>query len=90
MTSAWRRMPVGTCIGLAPNFWRRMAVIHPASIKTNHSSTHPSAPERFVALESAVGEIHAKLNAGRPLVPEVAVDADDGGVQSQPSTFRPE
>ena len=80
----------GYDIGLAPNFWRRMAVIHPGSIKTNHASTHPSSPERFVALESAVGEIRAKLNAGQPLVPEVAVDADDGGAQSQPSTFRPE
>ena len=68
----------------------RMAVIHPASIETNHSSTHPSTPERFVALESAVEEIRAKLNAGQPLVPEVAVDADGGGAQSQPSTFRPE
>ncbi len=80
----------GYDIGLAPNFWRRMAVIHPASIQTNHSSTHPSTPERFVALESAVGEIRDKLNASQPLVPEVAVDADGGGAQSQPSTFRPE
>ena len=54
----------GYDIGLAPNFWRRMAVIHPASIKTNHSSTHPSAPERFVALESAVGRFTP--NSRRP------------------------
>ncbi len=80
----------GYDVRLAPNLWRRMAVIYLASIQTNHSSTHPSAPERFVALESAVGEIRAKHDAGQPLVPEVAVDADGGGAQSQPSTFRPE
>ena len=78
----------GYDIGLAPNFWRRMAVIHPGSIQTNHSSTHPSAPERFVALESAVGEIRAKLAAGQPLAPEIAVDAD--GDETEPSSFRNE
>jgi predicted Zn-dependent protease len=80
----------GYDIGLAPNFWRRMAVIHPGSIKTNHSSTHPSAPERFVALEGAVGEIRAKLAAGKPLTPEVAVDTDDSGAETQPSSSRNE
>ncbi|MCZ6846760.1 MAG: hypothetical protein O7F69_12770 [Alphaproteobacteria bacterium] len=68
----------------------RMAVIHPASIQSNHSSTHPSTPERFIALESAVEEIRTKLAAGLPLVPEVAVDTDDGGADSRPSTFRQE
>jgi hypothetical protein len=77
-------------ISLAPNLWRRMAIIHPASIQTNHSSTHPSTPERFIALESAVKEIRAKLAAGLPLVPEVAVDTDGEGAESLPSTFRQE
>jgi predicted Zn-dependent protease len=77
-------------ISLAPNLWRRMAIIHPASIQTNHSSTHPSTPERFIALESAVKEIRAKLAAGLPLVPEVAVDTDGEGAEPRPSTFRQE
>ncbi len=51
-------------------FWRRMAVEHPGSIKTNFSATHPSTPQRFVALENTVKEIEEKRKAGLPLVPE--------------------
>ena len=55
----------------APNFWRRMGVMHPGSIRTNFSATHPSAPERFVALEQSVKEIRAKQAQGLPLVPDM-------------------
>ena len=51
-------------------FWRRMAVEHPASIKTNFSATHPSTPQRFIALENTIKEIEEKKKRGAPLVPE--------------------
>jgi predicted Zn-dependent protease len=51
----------------APNLWRRMAVLNPASI--DHSKSHPSAPERFVALEGGVKEIQEKKARKQPLRP---------------------
>src|SRR5262249_54146069 len=51
----------GIPISNAPNFWRRMAVAHPASIKTNHSASHPSTAQRMVALGETVKEIDAKI-----------------------------
>lgn len=53
----------------AANFWRRLAIEHPASIKQSFSSTHPSAPERFTAIEKAVQEIDEKRKRGEPLLP---------------------
>lgn len=53
----------------AADFWRRMAIQEPRAMQG--SLTHPSAPARFVALESARDEIKAKIADGRPLVPEM-------------------
>lgn len=53
----------------APNLWRRMAVINPGSI--DFSKSHPSAPERFVALEETVKEIDAKKARREPLRPNM-------------------
>ncbi|MFQ5444147.1 MAG: M48 family metalloprotease [Nitrospinales bacterium] len=55
----------------APNFWRRMAASFPESINTNHTASHPPTPERFLALEKAVKEIHQKIANGLPLRPEM-------------------
>jgi len=55
----------------APNFWRRMAAAHPASIKTNHAASHPSSAQRMVGLTATVKEIDAKMEAGIPLLPNV-------------------
>ena len=60
----------GYDIKIAPNFWRRMAVEHPGSIRENMMATHPSTPERAVALEQSIEEIEEKINDGRPLTPE--------------------
>lgn len=60
----------GYDIGDAANFWRRMASEHPGSIKKNFLATHPSAPERFVAIENTVREIEEKRQRGEPLLPE--------------------
>lgn len=45
------------------------AVEHPGSIKTNHTASHPSSPERFVAIEATEQEIYTKQAEGLPLVP---------------------
>ena len=48
-----------------------MAAAHPGSIKKReYGSTHPSSPERFIALEQAVAEINRKKAMNLPLRPE--------------------
>ncbi len=60
-------------IGKAPNFWRRMAAANPGSIQQRgFGASHPSTPERFLALEKIVEEIKAKQAAGKELVPQRA------------------
>jgi membrane-associated protease RseP (regulator of RpoE activity) len=54
----------------AAEFWRRMAVEHPGSIKKNFSASHPSSPERFIRLDETAKEIAAKRASGVPLVPD--------------------
>ena len=54
----------------AANVWRRMAIEHPGSIEKNFLATHPSTPERFVAIENIVAEIEAKQLLGKVLLPE--------------------
>lgn len=61
----------GLPIAEAPNFWRRMAVAHPANIRTNHSASHPSTAQRMLALAATVREIEAKVQAKAALVPNV-------------------
>lgn len=51
-------------------FWRRMAAEHPRGIKENHGASHPSTPERFVAIEETVHEVRTKEKAGFPLRPD--------------------
>lgn len=60
----------GLPIDESPKFWRRMATAHPGSIEAHHASSHPSTPERFVALEKTIEEIRQKEAAGSPLEPE--------------------
>jgi len=52
------------------DFWRRMAAEHPDSITAQNSASHPSSPERFVAIEDTVDEIHDKQVKHLALVPE--------------------
>lgn len=53
------------------NFWRRMSSeINPDTIETRTS--HPTSPERFVALQKASAEISAKRAAHKPLMPNMA------------------
>jgi predicted Zn-dependent protease len=54
----------------AVNFWRRLAAEHPKSIEYSFAASHPSNPERFVAMEKAIQEINEKQKLGKPLIPE--------------------
>ncbi len=54
----------------AADFWRRMAVEYPASIKSSHSASHPATAERFLALEQVSREIERKEATGVALTPE--------------------
>jgi hypothetical protein len=59
----------GYDVSVAPDFWRRMGVEHPASVESKYLSMHPSTPERALSLEQVVAEIRAKREAGAPLEP---------------------
>lgn len=59
----------------AANFWRRMGAANPGSIQQKgYFSSHPSSPERFVAIDKAVAEIKAKKAAGKPIIPEMKTE----------------
>lgn len=62
----------------AATFWRRMAAEAPGSIKQNFLATHPSAPERFVAIEQTVREIEEKRRRGEPLLPDQKENRPEG------------
>lgn len=51
------------------NFWRKFTIYDPNGLYT--SLTHPSNPERAVAIQNTVAEINAKRAGGKPLVPEL-------------------
>lgn len=53
----------------AAGFWRRMAVNNSQAITIK--SSHPTTPQRFVAIEATVSEIKAKIANGEPLTPEL-------------------
>lgn len=56
----------------APDVWREMALAGGgSSIRASIARSHPSSPERFLALEQTVKEIDAKRSKGRPLIPEM-------------------
>jgi hypothetical protein len=54
----------------ATNFWRRLAAEHPQAIKKGFGRSHPSTPERYVAMEQTVQEIIEKQKLDQPLIPE--------------------
>ncbi len=52
------------------DLWRRMAA-ETGSAVIDRRRTHPSTPERFVALEQTRAEIEHKKNRGQPLAPNL-------------------
>lgn len=57
------------------SFWRRMGAENPGSLQAGDIpflDSHPTAPERFLALEAIHEEIMTKRAAGEPLLPNMA------------------
>jgi predicted Zn-dependent protease len=51
----------------APDLWRRMSAEDPNGIYSG--SSHPTNPERFVAMRKIITEIETKRAAGQPIAP---------------------
>jgi len=62
----------------AVNFWRRLAAEQPKSIERSFAASHPSNPERFVAMEKTIQEIKEKQKLGKPLIPESKEERSGG------------
>lgn len=60
----------GHDISIASAFWRRMAMEYPQAIQGTFTASHPSLPERFLAIEATIREIQDKQRSGAQLVPE--------------------
>jgi len=56
--------------GNVATFWRRMAV-EQGDAAVEIRRTHPTSPERFVAINATHQEIQAKKRAGQPLAPNL-------------------
>ncbi|MBI4552136.1 MAG: M48 family metalloprotease [Candidatus Latescibacteria bacterium] len=54
----------------ASQFWRRLATEYPRLIERRFLATHPTTPERFLALQKAAQEIQEKRQRGQSLIPE--------------------
>jgi hypothetical protein len=52
-----------------------MGVKHPGSINKNHAASHPSSPERFVAIDGTIEEINQKKTNGLELMPNMDEEA---------------
>ncbi|MFQ5352545.1 MAG: M48 family metalloprotease [Candidatus Binatia bacterium] len=72
---AYMAARAGFDISVAPTLWRRMAVEHPSSIAGGFMASHPSTPERALALEETIEEILAKRDRGEALEPARIDDA---------------
>lgn len=59
----------GYRIDSVPEFWRRMSQANPESITLSQS--HPTNPERFVAMTKTIAEIRAKQHARQALIPNI-------------------
>ena len=68
------------------DFWRRMSVNKPDAINKNYSATHPSTPERFVAIEDTIKEIDRKIASNAELMPNINEDT----LQKREPVPRPE
>ncbi|MCE3006490.1 MAG: M48 family metallopeptidase [Rickettsiales bacterium] len=61
----------GYPIEKAPDFWRKMAQFEPQGIYVR--GTHPSYPERYIAMQKTILEIRHKQAQGLPLMPNIKV-----------------
>ena len=68
------------------DFWRRISTNNPDAINKNFLATHPSTPERFVAMEDTINEIHLKIAGNSELLPNI----NDNALQKREPVPRPE
>jgi beta-barrel assembly-enhancing protease len=61
----------GFNIDVAPDFYRRMGVQLPESQIKTYAATHPSTPERAVAMAQTILEIREKLSRHEALLPKM-------------------
>ena len=52
-------------------FWRRLATIRPGIIEDNWLSTHPSSPERLLAMEAVIKEIKKRIENEGQILPAI-------------------
>jgi beta-barrel assembly-enhancing protease len=57
----------GYDLGSMPDIWRRMAAADSRGIYAG--STHPTYPERYIAMQQTINEIHAKEEKQQALLP---------------------
>ncbi len=65
----------GYDISKTPNFWRRLTIAEPGGMYGGNS--HPSNPERFVAMQKTVDEIAYKRRQGIVLLPDFKENVTD-------------
>ena len=61
----------GYDITQAAQILRRTAIENPGAVEGHYLSSHPSTPERFIAIEGAIKEIVEKKRLNQPLIPEL-------------------
>jgi hypothetical protein len=54
----------------AAHIWRKLAAESPSQIEKRYLASHPSSPERFVAIDNIVKEVQEKERLGQPLLPD--------------------
>lgn len=63
-------------LAAAQRFWRRMSAEHTSDIEINYQGTHPSTPQRLVAIEKTIADIKARQALNLPLDPELKGNAN--------------
>jgi Zn-dependent protease with chaperone function len=79
----------GYDVSSAANFWRRLAAEYPKSMEKAFAASHPSTPERFVAMEKTIQEIKEKQKLGKPLIPESKEKRSGGATGTLKETTDP-
>ena len=61
----------GLEIDHAAEFWREMAAISPGIMRKRIPATHPTSPQRYIAMDATIREINQWKQEGRPLIPQL-------------------
>lgn len=69
----------GFDVSVMPDFWARMGAASPQAVTM--ASSHPTTPERSVALRAAIAEIEEKIRKGESLAPNEKKGGEAAGKQ---------